>query len=335
MVEEYLEKQQNISTFEDFLKEHNRNPLTKAKIIIAKNYDYTYQKSEESILMLIPLGVNDDWVNLDADERDRLVRDGKKMGRNYLYVLPVYNEETKLTEYMLRISRINNLEVSGNRRMYQFDNTKVERTIFEKEISCVSFLAKYFDPNENELLYTAEKSSRSYLVPQRRKYDNGETKMSGGGYIELRHQRIVVGKNRKVYVQILCSWQHYTGEDFQQWVTVASVLYGEFRLLFEFFKFTERYYNVSEYEQFAFQKRYLQGSRNDVSKSIDGLLKRKREREDRKKNNNAKRGCNDSTSFRNMPVMYPASTMCLHGVSDGYEGDCTCENCNHSEDSDC
>ena len=58
MVEEYLEKQQIVSSFQDFLKAHDRNPLTKAEVLLAKNYDYTYQKSEESIIMLIPLSKN-------------------------------------------------------------------------------------------------------------------------------------------------------------------------------------------------------------------------------------------------------------------------------------
>ena len=340
MVEEYLEKQQSVSTFQDFLKTRgDRNPLTEAKIIIAKNYDYAHQKSDESTVMLIPLATNDDWINLTAAERDRLSEDGKRMGRNYAYVLPVYNKETKLTEYMFRISRINNLEKSGNQRMYRLDNSKIEKTFFEKEISCVPFLAKYFDPKENQMLYTAEDSSRSYLVPQRKKYDNDSE--PGGGYIELRHQRTVVGKNRKVYVHVLCCWQHFTGEDFQLLVTVASVLYGEFRLLFDFLKFTERYYNVSEYERFAFQKRYLQTSRDDVSKSLDRLLKRKKEKENPKKNDNARRrDCpDDAAAFRNMAPMYPDRHGCLHGVSDGYEGDCTCENCGDStttsESSEC
>ena len=43
--------------------------------------------------------------------------------------------------------------------------------------------------------------------------------------------------------------------------------------------------------------------------------------------------CTDDAAFRNMVPMYPDG--CLHGISDGYEGDCTCENCDTSEDSEC
>lgn len=320
---------------EDFVAKHKVNPVTKARIVIAKNTSYAYEKSEESYSLLIPISVNDEFLPLLDDEKDLWV-DDESMGKTapnkarcYMYVLAMVDPATNLTEYRLCINRIENLTRSGNRRIFLFDSSKCGKPLFEKDISCVRFLADYFDAELNSALYATEDNSRAVLVPVSTKYDNGNRKyVKKCGYVELRHQRAVVDQKTYSYVQMLCC-KTVNGE--RKPATISSVLQGEFQLISRYLRFIEDYYNIVNHETFAIQKQLMENSRKDVFKAIVKITKLKKQKQ-KKRNLECSRNLSrfEVPKRENMTSMYPTTD--TNSSIDDCEND---EEMRVNEDSDC
>ena len=260
-----------MESFEDFVRKYKVNPLTNSKIIIAKNSSYIYQRSEESYVLLLPLAVNDPDLP-DDDDDDATTKNSVR----YMYVLAYVDPKTNLTEYYLRVSCIENLIVSGNRRVHTFDASKCESTL-DKEVQCIAFIAEYFDPKINKCLYMAEGNARMH-VPTVTRYDTEKIEYQQKcGYIEIRHQRAVVEKKMHSYVQMLCC---QSSKGVRHPAKVTSILSGEFHLVSEYLKFVTSFYkfgNMSTMESFGLHKKYLGCSRNDVLKTITKIEKLKKQ----------------------------------------------------------
>ena len=132
-------KMTKVDSFKGFIAKHKCNPVTKEKIVVAKDSSYKYQKSEDAYVLLLPLVV-------------------KKM---YMYVLPYVDPRTDVTEYCLRIGKIDDLQKSGNDEVFTFNgSTKDGNDVrFNKGVRFVQFLADYFDSekkNPNVNVYEEE-----------------------------------------------------------------------------------------------------------------------------------------------------------------------------------
>ena len=344
---------------DDFVEKFKNNPLTKAKIVVAKNISYAHERSEEAYTILLPLSVDDGFLPLSEAEKRLGVGDDAvggsraKKTRCYMYVLAVVDSETDLTEYRMCVGQIEDLTRFGNRRVFSFDSSKCSKPHFEKEITCVRELAMYFDPAHNSALYKAHKNSRMSLVPVSTVYDESESEQlsKSAGYYELRHQRVVVHQTTYSYVQILCC---RTVGGVRRPATVSSVLHGEFRLVYAYLRFVEKYYKVRLHEAFALQKRYLENSRRDLIKTISKIemfgKQQARKLEKRKKNNeDVRRSSFDREVFERsekrrvvMESMYPDDgddsdndDECVDEDYEGDDNDVDCENGEELSSDDC
>ena len=325
---------------DDFVEKYKTNPLTEAKIVVAKNVSYVHERSEEAYTILLPLSVDDGFLPLSETEKKLRVGDDAvggspaKKTRCYMYVLAVVDSETGLTEYRMCVSQIEDLTRSGNRRVFSFDGSKCPKPHFEKEVTCVRELATYFDPTHNPALYAAHKNSRMSLVPVSTVYDDeSEQSSKSVGYYELRHQRVVVRQTTYSYVQILCCG---TVGGVRRPATVSSVLQGEFRLVYAYLRFVEEYYKVSLHEALALQKRYLENSRRDLIKTIHkieifGKQQARKQQEKRKKNDEDARSSFGREVFERtekrrivMESMYPDDVNCENDEELSSED---CESC--------
>ena len=94
------------SALKNFVMKHTSNPVSKAETLIAIDTSYPHQESDDSFVLLLPLAVKD----------------------FYLYLVPYIDMKTELTEYCIRISKIDDLvmadQMYNDLPVFMFDGSK-------------------------------------------------------------------------------------------------------------------------------------------------------------------------------------------------------------------
>ena len=250
-------------TFRGFISKFKVNPISKSKIIIAKDLSYQYQQSEDSYALLLPLAVKD----------------------LYMYVQSYIDSKTELTEHCIKITKINEIFLSGNASIYKFDASKKrDEARLNKGVRYVSFLCDFFDPDKNKALYKSANNSR--LIAERKiKYDSDKSEYQDKcGFVELQHHRIQIENKTHNYVQILAC-KSYKGEKMA--AKVSSILFDEFKYVHEYLKFVIRFYKLNDLNMVdGILKKHVETARKDVVVAIEKFEKTKSDKESTKKKEN-------------------------------------------------
>ena len=242
------------TTLRSFLNAYKHHPQTGGKVRIAKDLSFPNQEGEEAYVLILPLAVKE----------------------LYMYVLPYVDKHTALTAYVLRISRIDDLARSGNHHIYNFNGAKTQgEAVMNKGSRFVSFLADYFDREQNELLYAAEGNGR-ISPPKAEKHDNDDVKYHNKcGYVTLTPQRRPMDGKMHCYVQVLCC---RTAKGERLPAKVCNILAGEYSYVSNYLKFVIGFYKFNDPTTVGgLEKRYIDIGRNDVLKAIKKIEKMKKE----------------------------------------------------------
>jgi uncharacterized protein YdaU (DUF1376 family) len=227
-----------IDSLRGFAK-NKSNPITKQPLVIAKDTSYPYQRSEDAYVLLLPLLV-------------------KEM---YMYVQPYVDQRTELTEYCIKVGKIDDLALSGNSQIYTFGGSNQHQgdVRMNKGIRYAQFLADYFDPEKNKVLYKVAKNSR--MVAERKvKYDTEKTEYQDkSGYLELQHLRVQNEGELHNYVQILCV-RAYKGA-----AKICAFLDGEWKYVSKYLNFIIPFYKLNDVGMSdGVQKKRIESMRRDV-----------------------------------------------------------------------
>ena len=249
-----------IEAFRGFISKYKINPISKSKIIIAKDISYQYQQSEDSYVLLLPLVVK----NL------------------YMYVQSYIDANTELTEHCIKIAKIDEMSLSEKASIYKFDGSKKrDEARLNKGVRYVTFLCDFFDPDKNKALYKTTKNSR--LVAERKiKYDSDKIEYQDNcGFVELQHQRIQIENKNHNYVHILAC-KSYKGEKMP--ARVSSILFDEFKYVYEYLKFIIHVYKLNDLNMAdGVSKKYIETAQKDVVMAIENIEKTKKDKESTKK----------------------------------------------------
>ena len=104
-----------IDLFRRFITKLKVNPMTMQNVLIAKDSSYHYQRSDDAYVLLLPLAV-------------------KEM---YMYVQPYIDAKTELTEYTIKVGKIDQLTVSGNAQVHTFNGSEVDDIRLNKGVRYV------------------------------------------------------------------------------------------------------------------------------------------------------------------------------------------------------
>ena len=208
-------------SFRSFITKYKFNPLTKKKIVVAKDNSYPYEKSEDAYVLLLPLALHE----------------------LYMYVQPYVDTKTNLTEYCLKVGKISDLTLLHG-QTYTFNGSRQEDIRLNKGVRYVQFLADFFDPEKNKVLYKHAKNLRTMVVERKVKYDSDKAEyQEKSGYVEVQHLRVHNEGNLLNYVQILCV-RAYKGE--RAPATLSAFLDGEWRYLSKYLNFIVRFCKLNE-----------------------------------------------------------------------------------------
>ena len=236
-------------TFRAFISKCKSNPLTKKKIVVAKDSSYPYEKSEDAYVLLLPLALKE----------------------LYMYVQPYVDSKTDLTEYCLKVGKISDLTLLHG-QTYTFNSSRQDDIRFNKGVRYVLFLSDFFDPEKNKVLYKHAKNSRTMVVERKVKYDTDKVEyQEKSGYVEVQHLRVHNEGNLLNYVQILCV-RAYKGE--RSPATLSAFLDGEWRYLSKYLNFVVRFYKLTEVGMTGgLQKKRIETIRRDVMQAVELIEK--------------------------------------------------------------
>ena len=180
---------QKLTAFKNFVAKYKVNPVCQTDILIAKDTSYNYRESDDAYILLLPLTVKE----------------------CYLYMLPYVDLKRELTEYCIRIGKIEDLvpveKCDNVPALFTFDGAKMrENTRLSKGARYVPFLSEYFDADKNKMLYKDHKDLKKFprlIALGKRKYDSDKPEYQHNcGYVELQHNRVVVDDKPYGYVNI-------------------------------------------------------------------------------------------------------------------------------------
>ena len=239
-------------SFRSFIGKYKFNPLTKKKIVVAKDNSYPYEKSEDAYVLLLPLALKE----------------------LYMYVQPYVDQKTDLTEYSIKVGKISDLTVLHG-QTYAFNGARQEDIRLNKGVRYVQFLADFFDPEKNKVLYKHAKNSRNMVVERKTKYDTDKPEyQEKSGYVEVQHLRVQSEGNLLNYVQILCV-RAFKGE--RSPATVCAFLDGEWRYLSKYLNFVVRFYKLNDVGMSGgLQKKRMETIRRDVMQAVELIEKDKK-----------------------------------------------------------
>ena len=168
-------------SFRSFITKYKVNPITNKKILVAKDASYPYEKFDDAYVLLLPLAL-------------------KEM---YMYVQPYVDHKTSVTEYTIKIGNIKNLtRLHG--QTYTFNASRQDDVRLNKGVRYVQFLADFFDPVKNKVLYKETKNPRNQVAEPKKKYDTDKKEYEDkSGYVAIQHLRAQNEGNLINYVQIL------------------------------------------------------------------------------------------------------------------------------------
>jgi hypothetical protein len=228
------------------------NPMSKHPLVIAKDTSYPYQRSEDAYVLLVPLLVKE----------------------LFIYIQSYVDQRTELTEYCIKVTKIEDLAVSGNSQIYTFNGSKIQTADvrMNKGVRYVQFLADFFDPEKNKIRYKVAKNSR--MVAERRvKFDTDKKEYEDkSGYLELLHN----------YVQILCV-KAYKGE--RAAAKICAILDGEWKFISKYLNFAIRYYKLNDIGMSdGIQKKRIESIRREVMEAVGKVADQKNKKSSTKAN---------------------------------------------------
>ena len=240
-----------VDSFRGFASKVKSNPITKQNVVIAKDTSYPYQKSDDAYVLLLPLAV-------------------KEM---YMYVQPYVDPRTELTEFCIKVSKIANLIVSGNAQIYNFSSAAltVDDVRLNKGVRYVPFLADFFDPEKNKMLYKCIKNARM-LCERKIKYDTDKAEYEDkSGYVEVQHLRVQYEGSIHNYVQMSCV-KAFKGERLP--ANVHGFLDGEWKYISRYLNFVVAYYKLNDIGRLGgIEKKRIETVRRDVLAVMDKIEK--------------------------------------------------------------
>lgn len=246
-----------------FISKNKCNPMSKTPVVIAKDSSYPYQRSEDAYVLLLPLIIKD----------------------MYMYVQPYVDSKTELTEYCIKVARIDNLVTSGNSQISSFNGSCQDDVRLNKGVRYVQFLADYFDPEKNKYLYKTVKNSR--MVAERKaKFDTDKQEyQEKAGYVELQHLRVQSEGNAYNYVQMMCV-KAYKGE--RAPAKICAIIDGEWKFVSKYLNFIIRYYRLNDVGMSdGVQKKRIESMRRDVLDAMGKFFEKSKKEDKKEKNNSA------------------------------------------------
>ena len=257
-------KPSGIESLRSFAK-NKCNPLSNQPLMIARDTSYPYQRSEDAYVLLVPLLVK----------------------QLFIYIQPYVDQRTELTEYCIKVAKIEkeHLTVSGNSQIYTFDGSKIQSTDvrMNKGVRYVQFLADYFDPEKNKILYKVAKNSRGMVAERRSKFDTDKKEYEDkSGFVELQHLRVQNEGELHNYVQILCV-KAYKGE--RQPAKICPILDGEWKFISKYLNFAIRYYKLNDILMSdGIQKKRIDLARREVLEAVGKVSDQKKQKNSTKPN---------------------------------------------------
>ena len=240
-------------SFRSFITKYKANPITKKKIMVAKDSSYPYDKFDDAYVLLLPLAL-------------------KEM---YMYVQPYVDQKTNVTEYSIKIGKIGNLtRLHG--QTYTFNANRQDDVRLNKGVRYVQFLADFFDPEKNKVLYKETKSPRNQVAEPKKKYDTDKKEYEDkSGYVAIQHLRAQNEGNLINYVQIL-SVRAWKGQRCP--ATLSAFLEGEWKYVSKYLNFIVRFYKLSQSGMSGdgLEKKRIEMIRRDVLQAMDGFEKDKK-----------------------------------------------------------
>jgi hypothetical protein len=251
-------KVSSIDSFREFIGKIKCNPLTKTPVLLAKDTSFPYQRSEDAYVLLLPLVVKD----------------------MYMYVQPYVDQKTDLTEYCIKVGKIEELVVSGNNQVHSFNGSKSSDVRLNKGIRYVSFLAEFFDPEKNKYLYKTIKNNRM-LAERKVKYDTDKKEYQDkSGYVEVQHLRVQNEGSVTNYVQIMCV-KASKGE--RAPAKICAFLDGEWKYVSKYLNYIIQFYKMNDIGMSdGVQKRRIESMRRDVMDAVGKVLDEKNKKNDKK-----------------------------------------------------
>ena len=233
-----------VDSFRGFIGKLKCNPMTKEKIVVAKDSSYPYQKSEDAYVLLLPLAVKN----------------------VYMYVQPYIDAKTNVTEHCLRIGRITDLSLSDNSQIYVYNGSAQNDIRFNKGVRYVQFLADYFDAEKNKMLYKVSKANRM-VCEKKTKHDTDKIQHRDRcGYVEIQHLRLQNEGSSTNYIQLLCV-KSYKGE--RQPAQVSVLLEEEWKYVSRYLNFVISFYKLDAAGTIGgLQKKRIETARRDVMEVI-------------------------------------------------------------------
>ena len=237
-------------SFRSFITKYKVNPITKKKIMVAKDASYPYEKFDDAYVLLLPLAL-------------------KEM---YMYVQPYVDQKTSVTEYSIKIGKIGDLaRLHG--QTYTFNANRQDDVRLNKGVRYVQFLADFFDPVKNKVLYKENKNSRNQVAEPKKKYDTDKKEYEDkSGYVAIQHLCAQNEGNLINYVQILCvrAWK---GQ--QCPATLSALLEGEWKYVSRYLNFIVRFYQLTDAGMSGgLEKKRVEMMRRDVLQAIDEFEKK-------------------------------------------------------------
>ena len=220
--------------------------------MVAKDSSYPYDKFEDAYVLLLPLALKE----------------------LYMYVQPYVDQKTNVTEYCLKIGKIGDLaRLHG--QTYTFNGSRQDDIRLNKGVRYVQFLADFFDPEKNKVLYKQAKSPRNMVAERKEKYDTDkEEYREKSGYVAIQHLRAQNEGNLINYVQIL-SVRAWKGQRCP--ATLSAFLEGEWRYVSKYLNFIVRFYKLSESGMSdGLEKKRIEMIRRDVLQAMDEFEKDKK-----------------------------------------------------------
>ena len=240
--------------FRRFVSEHKINPVTKEKIVVAKDLSFPRGESDDSLSVLIPLAVKE----------------------YFLYVGSYIDPKSELVEYCIRISALSDLTPNGAQHnghaVYSFSSAEVRKNDgvrMSKGSRFAPFFAAYFDEKKNKELFRNGRSAVT-VSPMVKKYDTDKEEYQDVcGYVELHHQRVPVRGKSQGFVQVI-SCASYKGQ--KKSAKLVNLLAAELPLIGEYMKFVTRVYKLDDASfKENVDERYREAGRQDVVEVLQRL----------------------------------------------------------------
>ena len=207
---------------EEFLIEHPVNPVTQARVIVAKDVTFAETSSEYAYNLLLPLS----------------------MVNTYAYIKTYICDQTSMPKNVLVVVELPKIDEDGGNYIFTPPVINDEKWKFVKGVRYVPRMLEFFSPSTNPMLYNAVHNS-NVLVPPLKIYDTDKVQyQSGSGYLEIIHQSTCFEGETYPYL-LLKSFRSKTANSAASAPRVFTLLHEEFAFFKEFLSWAQETYSVT------------------------------------------------------------------------------------------